>query len=79
MLKEELIFMAILLSVVACLIAIGFILGYMYVVVNSHAYSVDGGHGLMLEVNGSHYQYCVSSNPCDDVNWLLPDTPASGL
>lgn len=58
--KQDAKYMAVVLFIAAAILSIGFILGYVHVIVNSEAYCVDNGDTLVMVVDGQEYQYVVS-------------------
>lgn len=60
MIDEDTKLLITLLLVVVGILFIGFILGYVHVIVRSEAHCVDYGNTLALIVDGHTYHYAVS-------------------
>lgn len=58
--KQDIKFMAVVLLIAAAIFCMGYMSGYVHVIVNSEAYCVDQGDTLMITVDGHEYQYVVS-------------------
>ena len=58
--KQEAKYTAVILLVVTAIFFIGYVAGYVHVIVNSEAYVIENGDCLMLEVDGHEFVYEVS-------------------
>ena len=65
--KQDTKCMAVLLLMAAAVLSIGFMLGYIHVIVHSEAYCIDQGDTIVMLIDGHIYQYVVSPEFYDRV------------